>query len=204
MGKHKLAKLLHRLFHFGRHADIRDIFAVYNHIVNQRIQTLPGRKSQGLPIFQGNILLGKYPAPDGIVNIMINIGDLIRESHYFSFQRMGTAGRAVVQYPVPDLHSQIQANSLLLQHFHDPHALFKMGKAAAAQPVQHRFPHMAEGRMPQIMSQRHRFRQILIQAQRLGDGSGDLRHLQRMGQARPVVISLGSQKDLGFMLQPPK
>jgi len=34
----------------------------------------------------------------------------------------------------------------------------------------------------EIVGQRERFRQVLIQAQSAGDGAGDLRDLDRMGQ----------------------
>ena len=45
---------------------------------------------------------------------------------------------------------------------------------------------------------------ILIQAQRPSDGAGDLRHFQRMRQARAEVVALRSDEDLRLMGKPPK
>lgn len=54
-----------------------------------------------------------------------------------------------------------------------------------------RFAHVSEGRMPQIVPQRDGFREILVERKRAGDGTGNLRNVQRVGQPRDVVIPLG-------------
>ena len=54
------------------------------------------------------------------------------------------------------------------------------------------------------MPQRNGFRQVLIQLQRPGNRAGNLRHLQRMGQAGPVMVSLRGQKYLSLVFQPAK
>jgi len=43
-------------------------------------------------------------------------------------------------------------------------------------------PGMAERRMAKVVGQRQRLRQILVEPQGAGDGAGDLRHLDRVGQ----------------------
>ena len=63
---------------------------------------------------------------------------------------------------------------------------------------------MAEGRMPEIVPQRDGLRQILVHAQRPGNGPCNLRYFQGMGKARPVVIAFRRQKYLRLMLQPAK
>ena len=61
---------------------------------------------------------------------------------------------------------------------------------------------MSEGRMSQVVAQGDGLRQRLVEPQGLGDGPGDLGDLQRVGQARPVVIPLRGQEDLCLMLEP--
>ena len=63
---------------------------------------------------------------------------------------------------------------------------------------------MAEGRMPQIVSERDRLGQVLIQAQRPRHGARDLLHLERMRQPRAVMCAGRRQEDLCFILQPPE
>ena len=54
--------------------------------------------------------------------------------------------------------------------------------------------------MAQIMAQGDGLCEIFIEPQGPGDGSGDLGHLQSVGQSGPVVVSLRRQKHLGLML----
>ena len=63
---------------------------------------------------------------------------------------------------------------------------------------------MAEGRMAQVVGQRHRLGQILVQCQATGDGTGDLGDLDAVGEPRAVMISLVKDEDLGLVLQAAK
>src|SRR2546427_10444410 len=70
--------------------------------------------------------------------------------------------------------------------------------------VQGRLPGMAERWMPQVVSQGDRFRQIFIEAQLASNGTADLGDLQRMRQARAVVIVRLSDEDLRLVHEPAK
>jgi len=63
---------------------------------------------------------------------------------------------------------------------------------------------MAEGRMAEIVGQRHRLGQILVEAEHAGDAARDLRHLDRMGQPCPVIVALMLDEDLRLVLEPPE
>ena len=105
---------------------------------------------------------------------------------------------------LPHLPGQVQASSTFFQLFHYPDALLIMGKSGAAQIIQYTLPGMSEWRMPQIVPQGDSLRQILVETQRLGHGSGYLGNLQGMGQPGTVMIPPGRQKYLGFVLQTSK
>src|SRR5262245_1651895 len=61
---------------------------------------------------------------------------------------------------------------------------------------------MAKGGMAKVVSERQRFRQILVETERAADGAGDLCHLDGVGQARAVVVAGMSDEDLGLVLEP--
>jgi hypothetical protein len=61
---------------------------------------------------------------------------------------------------------------------------------------------VAEGRVPQVVRQRDRLRQVLVQVQGPGYRAGDLRHLQGMGQTRDEVVPHGSDEHLRLVLEP--
>ena len=69
---------------------------------------------------------------------------------------------------------------------------------------QRRLAGVAEGGVPQVMAKRDGLSQILVQPERPCDGAGDLRHFQRMGEARAEVVALGSEEHLGLVGKPPK
>ena len=63
---------------------------------------------------------------------------------------------------------------------------------------------MAERGVAEVVGQRQRFRQVLVEAELPGQGTGDLRHFQRMGQPGAVMIALVEHENLGFVLETAK
>ena len=63
---------------------------------------------------------------------------------------------------------------------------------------------MAEGRVAQIVGQRQRLGQVLVEPQRAGDGARDLRHLEAVGQARAVVVALVEHEHLRLVGEAPE
>ena len=68
-----------------------------------------------------------------------------------------------------------------------------MFEAEGTELVQDPFAHVAEGGMSQIVPQRDRLRQVFVEGEGARDGAGDLRHVQRVGQAGDVVIPSGAK-----------
>ena len=77
-------------------------------------------------------------------------------------------------------------------------------KAVRHQLVQNTLPGVTEGGVAQVVAEGHGFGQVLVQPKAPGNGPGHPVHLQRMGQAGPVMIPFGRQKYLRLMLQPPE
>ena len=63
---------------------------------------------------------------------------------------------------------------------------------------------MAERRMAEVVGERQRLGQILIEPQLAGERAGDLGHFQGVGQAGAVVIAFVEHENLGFVLQTPE
>ena len=61
---------------------------------------------------------------------------------------------------------------------------------------------MAERRVAEVVRERQRLRQVLVEPERAGDRAGDLRHLQRMGQPGAEMVALVADEDLRLVLQP--
>src|SRR5579884_2989698 len=63
---------------------------------------------------------------------------------------------------------------------------------------------MSERRMADVVHQRQRFGQVFIQAERGGNGTGDLRHFHGVGQAATKVVRVTMGKNLRFAGQTAK
>ena len=68
--------------------------------------------------------------------------------------------------------------------------------------VERSFARMAEGRMPEIVRQRQRLGEVLVHPENTADRARNLRHLQAVGETRPVVIPLVIDEDLRLVLEP--
>src|SRR5437763_1799394 len=70
--------------------------------------------------------------------------------------------------------------------------------------IQRRLAEMPERRVAEVVPQTDRLHQVLVEPQRARDGARDLCDLQRVGEPRPVVVTLGRHEHLGLMLEPPE
>jgi hypothetical protein len=70
--------------------------------------------------------------------------------------------------------------------------------------VQSTFAGMPKGRMPDIVNQRKRLRQIFVQTKRGRNRSGDLSNLHRVGQPAAKVVGGAAGKDLSLPCQAPE
>jgi hypothetical protein len=61
---------------------------------------------------------------------------------------------------------------------------------------------VAERRVAQVVSERDRLGQVLVQRESARDGAGDPHGLERVGQPRAVVVALRRDEDLRLVLQP--
>ena len=96
--------------------------------------------------------------------------------------------------------------AVALEHLDHPQRVLVVLEAAAAALAQRRVERLlagvAEGRVAEVVAEPDRLGQVLVQAQRPGDGAGDPAGLQRVGEAGPVVVALGGDEDLGLVLEP--
>ena len=106
---------------------------------------------------------------------------------------------AVAHFP-----REVQARAVVLEHVDDSQALLVVTEPAGHERVEHALAGMAERRVAEVVAQRDRLGQLLVQPQHLGDRARDLRHLERVRQARPVVVAGRREEHLRLVLQPPE
>ena len=79
--------------------------------------------------------------------------------------------------------------------------MLEMLAIAAHQPVEFGFSGVPERRMPDVVRQRQRLRQIFIETQHTGNGARDLRHLNGMRQPVAEMVGEAGREYLGLIFQ---
>ena len=106
---------------------------------------------------------------------------------------------AVAHFP-----REVQPLAIVLEHVDDAQALLVVVEPAGNELVEHALARMPERRVPEIVAERDRLGQLLVQLQHLGDRSRDLRDLERVRQPRAVVIAGRREEHLRLVLEPAK
>ena len=147
------------------------------------------------------ILLAENACPDGIINVVIDIGNLVRTPHHLPLQRLRDVIAGVPQDAQPHFVGQVQTHAVLFQIVHHPQALLVMTEGLAQAIGEGCLTGMTKGGVPQVMPHGNGLCQILVQSQRPGHGAGNAGHFQRVGHAGAVVVSLRAEEHLGFVHQ---
>ena len=115
----------------------------------------------------------------------------------------------MLEYALAGFETQVQAVKAaiaLLQHVDHPEALQVMLEAAVFlhAGIQGILAGMPERRVAQVVGQRNRLHQVLVQAQVAGDRTGDLRDFDAVGQAGAEQIAFVIDEHLGLVFQAPE
>ena len=103
---------------------------------------------------------------------------------------------------VAHLPGQVQPAALVLEHVDDAQALLVVVEAAGHQPIDDPLPGVTERRVPEIVAERNRLGQLLVEPEDLRDRPRDLRHLERVREPRPIVIAGRRKEDLRLVFEP--
>ena len=185
------------------------VHALFHNIQNHGVDPPAVGISQDFDAFPGQIFLPDDMRPQCVVDIVVHVRDAIGGAHDAPLAGFGLQVARVVQDAVAHLGRQIQARAAVLDALHHAHRLLVvtverrgLGRAGGDSLMaretlsQSGLASVAEGRVPQIVAERDGLSQVLVQPERPRDGAGDLRHFQRMGEARAEVVALGGQEHL--------
>ena len=173
-------------------------------IKNERVQALFGCIAECHAKCNGNIILGYDARALGIIHIVMNIGNLIGDTNHPSLQRRRRGLQLMIDDAIPHLPGEVQALPAVLQPVHNAQTLFIVPEAARHDGIQRPLTGVPVGCMPEIMTERDGLDKVVVKPECSPDRARDLRDLERMGQARAIMVSLRIQKDLCLILQPPE
>ena len=152
-----------------------------------------------------------------VVDVMAEVSDLIREvddlrleariGRRIEFLRGGTIVKVrMLDDALAHLEAEIEAAEIRIAVF-DPinraQALRVVIEASMGphQIVQHLLARMPERRMPEVVRERDRLSEFLIETECARDGARDLRRLHRVREAGAIVVALVIDEHLGLVFE---
>jgi hypothetical protein len=150
---------------------------------------------------------------DGVVYVMVDVGDAVGIADDDSLQRVRLLLRlhgevlhslAVAADAVADLIGEVEPLPVLFEHLHHAQALLGMVEAGlrvelAVDRVEGGLADVAEGGVAEIVAQRDRLGEVLVEAQGAADGAGDLGDLEGVGETGAIVVGVRGDEDLGLV-----
>ena len=145
------------------------------------------------------------PARTRVVDVVVDVGDPVHQPDDLALERGGLARAAgVAQDAVAHRLGQVQA----LEHVDHPQRVLVVAEAAAEAlapgAVEHVLADVAERRVPDVVPEPDRLRQVLVEPQRPRDRPADPGDLERVREPRAVVVALGRDEHLRLVLEAPE
>ena len=107
---------------------------------------------------------------------------------------------------VADLLGEVQARAVALEVLDDAQRVLVVAELPAEAlfqaAVEHLLADVPERRVAEVVAEADRLGEVLVQAQRPCDGARDAGHLERVRQARAVVVAPRRDEDLRLVRQP--
>ena len=133
--EHELPQRIRRFADDGVHID-HAAAARLNHGADHGVDTDPAVGTQHGPDIKRQVVVCEDAAADGVVHVVVDIGDLVRNAHNLPLQRPRIEAAGVAEHGVEHLVCQVESPARLFQRRRNPHALFVVGipqRADAAQ-----------------------------------------------------------------------
>ncbi len=158
---------------------------------------------------------------EGIVEVGRIVGDFIHPIDELRFERRAEVEQIVRQFGIfgqriiagmfddafADFEGEIEAieaDVTMLEMLDDAESVEVVVKTAAVgahEFVELALAGMAEGRMTDVVDQGESFDEFGVQAERGGNGAGDLGHFESVGEAVAEMIGEAGAEDLGFRFE---
>jgi len=136
---------------------------------------------------------------------VVDVGDPVDQAHDPALQGRRLAWAGVVEDAVARLDGEVKAATVALQHLDHTQRLLVVAEVApealVRRLVERLLARVPERRVPEVVPERDRLGQILVQAQGARDRAGDARRLQRVREPRAVVVALRVDEDLRLVVQ---
>ena len=198
----KFAQLHHGIPYRLAHLDIVHMNGSLNHVVYQSLDTrrmIFAKHSMGR---SGQIGLPQRTSANSVIDIVVHICNTVGRGNDAAFQRLCTLNSGMAHNAITHLGSKIEPLAIVFNDVDHTQTLnivaierLPFGRIgvdvlmARKTCCQRLFPHVAKGRMAQIMTKRYCLSKVFVQPQRTSNGARNLCNLKRMRETGTVMVA---------------
>ena len=168
---------------------------------DKSVDTLALAVSENTSDVRRNALLAQDASAFGVVNVMVDICNPVRELYYPALKGIGLFSARVADYSVAHLIGKVESPAAVFNHINNAQTLLIMVKAVFHHSAKRPLSGVAERRMTEIVSEGDSFGQALVERKTDGNGARNLCNLKRMSKACAVMVAVRREEDLRFMLE---
>ena len=150
-------------------------------------------------------MAGDDSRPQRVVHVVVDVRDPVSDPYDLTFPGAWIALSCMVTYPISDLKRKVQSVALVLEMVDDAQGVFIVAEGASVSledAGEGFFSSVAEGGVAEIVAEGDRLREVFVEAESTGYGTGYLHHLQGVREACPEVVAVRGDEDLGLVHEP--
>ena len=137
-----------------------------------------------------------------VVEVVVDVGHAVGQAHHVGLERAARLPGRVVEDADARLVAEVQAAAVALDAVDDAQALLIVPEAdAGVDRVERALPRVAERRVAEVVPEADGLGEVLVEFERAGDRAREARDLERVRQARAVMVALRAQEHLRLVLQ---
>ena len=165
--EHKPAQREHRLADVRALPDFSGIRRRLDQVVDEPVDPArPGRAEQ-LDLGAREFVLGKDARPKGVVDVVVDVGDAVDEPDDSALERPRLVRPSVVEDPVAHLFGEVETAAISFEDVDDPERVLVVAEPEpeplTEDGVERLLPGVAEGRVPEVVTEADRLDEIFVQ-----------------------------------------
>ena len=176
--------------------------------MDEQVDPLAAGCAEDRDLLPRQVALGEHAGAQRVVDVVVDVGDPVHQPHDPALQRGRQLRAGVAQDAVAHRLGEVEAAAVALEHLDHAQGMLVVAEAPPEARLQRAVERLLAGvperRVPEVVPEADRLREVLVQPQRAGDGARDAAGLDRVGEPRAVVVALGGDEDLGLVLEPPE
>ena len=203
--EHEGAEREHRVADLVALDDVARACRALDDVVDERVDAARARVAEQRDRLGRQVGRIEVPGADGVVDVVVDVREAVDEPDDPPLERLRLLGAGVLEDAVAHLPREVEAAAVALEPLDDAQRVLVVAEAAEAalaqQLVERLLAGVAERRVADVVPDRDRLGEVLVQAQRPRDPARDPGRLERVREPGAEVVALGIDEDLRLVAQ---